>query len=220
MTSFQRTVPTSGRGAKLIASILADLLAMPLVLAYRIAAAVLKDRRDDVFQGYSQFLSLWPGYSGVFVRCSFYRRTLRRCAPDLYVGFGTLFVSPETMIGNHVYIGARCMIAHCEIADDVLIGSNVDIIAGPHTHGFARLDVPVRLQGGYHETVTIGRDVWIGNGATVLSDIGEQAVVAAGAVVVKPVPPRSIVGGNPALVLRERTQVSESPAPANGSPAT
>ena len=52
----------------------------------------------------------------------------------------------------------------------------------------------------------IGNDVWIGFGATILNGviIGDGAVVAAGAVVVEDVPPYSIVGGNPAKIIRQR----------------
>nr|WP_255607225.1 DapH/DapD/GlmU-related protein [Ancylobacter sp. Lp-2] len=54
--------------------------------------------------------------------------------------------------------------------------------------------------------VTIGHDVWIGHGAIVLPgrSIGDGAVVAAGAVVTKDVPPYTIVGGNPARPIRAR----------------
>ncbi|MBS7544595.1 DapH/DapD/GlmU-related protein [Ancylobacter oerskovii] len=54
--------------------------------------------------------------------------------------------------------------------------------------------------------VTIGHDVWIGHGAIVLPgrSIGDGAVVAAGAVVTKDVPPYMIVGGNPARPIRAR----------------
>ena len=200
----QRVTPVPGRLAKNVLAVLADLVALPFIIAYRVTASLLTDRVDDVFQGYSQLMGLWPGHSGAYVRRAFYRRTLQSCAPDCYIGFGTLFVTPKTVIGRHVYIGARCMIAHSVIGDDVLIGSNVDLIAGRHTHAFDRLDVPVRLQGGRYDTITIGRDAWIANGAIVLADVGEQAIVAAGAVVVNPVPPRTIVGGNPARVIAER----------------
>jgi hypothetical protein len=54
--------------------------------------------------------------------------------------------------------------------------------------------------------VTIGHDVWIGHGAIVLPgrNIGTGAVVAAGAIVTKDVPAYTIVGGNPARVIRRR----------------
>ena len=54
--------------------------------------------------------------------------------------------------------------------------------------------------------VAIGHDVWIGHGAIVLPgrNIGTGAVVAAGAVVTKDVAPYSIVGGNPARLIRQR----------------
>lgn len=52
----------------------------------------------------------------------------------------------------------------------------------------------------------IGNDVWIGFGATVLNGvtIGDGAIIAAGAVVTKDVPPYTIVGGSPARVIRQR----------------
>jgi len=55
-------------------------------------------------------------------------------------------------------------------------------------------------------SVIIGNDVWVGTGAIILSgvSIGDGAIVAAGAVVTKDVPPYSIVGGNPAKLIRFR----------------
>ena len=54
--------------------------------------------------------------------------------------------------------------------------------------------------------VEIGHDVWIGHGAVILPGraIGTGAIVAASAVVTKPVPPYAIVAGNPARIVRQR----------------
>jgi acetyltransferase-like isoleucine patch superfamily enzyme len=189
---------------KAVAAGLATLLALPAILMYRIQSGLLPSRRDEVFQGYSQLVALWPGLVGNFVRQAFYRATLRRCSSTCQISFGVHFATPEVEIGEHVYVGSRCLIAHARILDHTLLGSNVDILAGKRQHNIDRLDVPIGMQGGKYTIVTLGPDCWIGNGATVADNVGEQAVVAAGAVVVKPVAPRTIVGGNPAKVIAER----------------
>ena len=82
------------------------------------------------------------------------------------------------------------------IEDDVLIAANVQLISNNHDlHDRALLVCkPVR----------ICRNAWIGAGATILPGVmvGENAVVAAGAVVTKDVEPNTIVGGNPARLIR------------------
>lgn len=211
---IERFTPRPPGLGKRMARGMFNVAALPVAGMYHLAAKVMPDRRDDLFQGFSQFMSLWPGLAGDYFRLAFYRRTLASCADDASIGFGTLFATPQVTIGRNVYIGVRCMIAHATIHDDVLIGSNVDILAGRHQHYFSRLDTPIRLQGGSYEPVSIGPDAWIGNGATVVESVGAQAIVAAAAVVVKPVAPRSIVGGNPARLLATRAEgtVQRDPA--------
>lgn len=176
---------------------------LPLAILCR-AASRASGRPETTFQGFSQLVGLWPGVAGNYLRRGFYRWTLDDCPRNCHIGFGTLFATPKVSIGNHVYIGPRCMIADSRIGDDVLIGTGVDILGGKRQHYFDRLDIPIRLQGGESRTIRIGRDVWLGNGSIIAEDVGEQAIVAAGAVVVKPVSPRTIVGGNPARVIGTR----------------
>jgi virginiamycin A acetyltransferase len=176
----------------------------PIAAGYGLVARLLPDRREEAFQGCSQFLSLWPGVPGDYLRRAFYRLTLAGTSADFSIHFGTILATPEVHIGHGVYIGANCNIAHCRIGDDTLIGSNVMILSGRRQHHFDRLDVPIRHQGGSHRILTIGRDVWLGNGAIILDDIGDQAIVAAGAVVTKAVEQRTIVGGSPARVIGRR----------------
>lgn len=92
-------------------------------------------------------------------------------------------------------------IAKVTIGDHVMIGPNVDIYTVNHP-----LDKEGRRR--YHATalpVTIGNDVWIGGKATILPGmtIGDNVVVAAGAVVTKDVPANTIVAGVPARVIKE-----------------
>jgi virginiamycin A acetyltransferase len=203
--------PARGVAAVLkgLIDMLAMLFAMPFFLSYRLCAMVAPGRADTFFQSCSEALSIWPGITGGYVRRAFYRLTLRRCANDCSIGFGTVFATPAAEIGPGVYIGTYGNIGHATIGADTLLGSNVTILSGRQQHHFDRLDVPIRHQGGTYSRVTIGRDAWLGNGAIVSCDVGDQAIVAAGAIVVRPVSPRAIVGGNPAVVIGERGKSRE-----------
>ena len=86
--------------------------------------------------------------------------------------------------------------------DRIIIGKRVVISEGVTIRD---ADNHIIHREGYQATapITIHDHVWIGVNATILKGvtIGEGAIVAAGAVVTKDVPPRSIVGGVPAKVL-------------------
>lgn len=175
---------------------------LPLVVQTRLLSAFLT--RDQAFQISAQTLSLWPGVAGNYLRKAFYRWTLPRCGDDVCVEFGTILHQPTVELGRRVYIGSNCSIGECVIDDDVLIGSNVDIISGGRQHSFKDLTTPIRDQGGCLRKIVIGADCWIGNSTVVMANVGPQSVVAAGSVVCRDVAPRSIVGGNPAVVIGTR----------------
>jgi acetyltransferase-like isoleucine patch superfamily enzyme len=159
---------------------------------------------EGVFKTCSEFLSLFPGKLGIFLRRGFYGMALESFATDCSLGYGTLLAHPQVRIGRGVYVGDRCTLGQVEIGDDVAIGSNVDILSGRRQHYFVRLDVPILEQGGAFERVHIGRNAWIGNSSVVMADIGDDCIIGAGSVVVHPIPARSIAAGNPATVKRQR----------------
>ena len=79
-------------------------------------------------------------------------------------------------------------------------------------HEYSSIDKPMRLQGPQEiRPVSIGNDVWIGSRVTILPgvNIGDGAIIAAGAVVTKDVPSYAIVGGVPAKLLRMRFSKEE-----------
>ncbi len=187
---------------KVIFSGICRILILPFYLQTKFFSLFIKT--DQPFQISSHAVSLFPGFIGNYLRKEFYRMTLSKCAPDVCIEFGTVIHQEGVELGRRVYIGVNCSIGECIIEDDVLLGSNVDIISGKYQHYFDRLDIPIREQGGRLEKIKIGRDSWIGNSAVVMANVGEQAIVAAGSVVVKDVPPRAIVAGNPARVIGKR----------------
>ncbi len=103
-------------------------------------------------------------------------------------------------IGSGVFINQGVTIAsdlHITIGDDVLIGD----LVGIYDTSFHEVD---EGSGAHRAEVVIGQNVWLARGCVVLPGvtIGEHSVVAAGAVVTTDVPPRSLVAGVPARVVR------------------
>lgn len=104
-------------------------------------------------------------------------------------------------IGKRVFINSGCRFQDqggIFIGDDVLIGHNCVIATLNH-----EMD-PDRRADIIPAPVRIGNKVWIGANATILQGvtIGDGAIIAAGAVVNKDVPPRAVVGGLPAKVIK------------------
>jgi acetyltransferase-like isoleucine patch superfamily enzyme len=195
---------------KAIADALALLLVLPAALLYALAALVVGKQR--AFPGWSQFFSLLPGTTGVYLRRAFYWFTLRHCGPGSWIGFGTVFSHPTAAVGRNVYVGLHCCLGDITLEDDVLLGSNVSIMNGGRQHGIDRLDIPIREQPGDWVAITIGRDTWIGDRAIVLASVGKHCVVGAGSVVTKPLPDYAIAVGSPARVVRYREGAPVGPA--------
>ena len=108
-------------------------------------------------------------------------------------------------IGENFYSNHNLTILDCAkviFGDNVLIGPNCSFYTAEHP-----LDAETRNKAiEYARPITIGNNVWIGGGVTVLSGvtIGNNVVIAAGAVVTKDVPDNSVVAGVPAKLKRTK----------------
>lgn len=120
-----------------------------------------------------------------------------RVFPPFYTDFGK-----NITVGKNVFINACCHFQDHEgvsLGDGCQIGHNV--VFATLNHGLA----PEDRQTTYPAPITLGKNVWVGSNSTILQGvtIGDNAVIAAGAVVTKDVPENTIVGGVPARIIRK-----------------
>ncbi|MFA8357122.1 sugar O-acetyltransferase [Burkholderia ubonensis] len=117
--------------------------------------------------------------------------------PPFYTAGGV-----DISVGRNVFVNQNCTfydLGGLDIADDVMIGPNVSLITTGHP-----IEPSQRRDFVVAKPIVIERNVWIGAGATIIGGVtvGENSVVGAGSVVTKDVPPNTLVGGNPARVIR------------------
>ncbi|WP_241738975.1 acyltransferase [Pontibacter beigongshangensis] len=113
-------------------------------------------------------------------------------------------------IGAHTFIGLfDVVIGPVTIGNHVIIAQHV-VISGLN-HGYEDVRMPIKDQPCTTAEIVIEDDCWIGANAVITAGvrIGKHAVVAAGSVVTKDVPAYTIVGGNPARILKQYNPETE-----------
>ncbi len=128
---------------------------------------------------------------------------------NVHCQYSTRFWSPHrhSVLGNNIGIGHNChFLCDIEIGNKVLVASECSFL-NSDDHNYKVIGKTMWDSGrGDKHKIIIRDDVWIGQGAMLLSpvEIGRGAIVSAGSVVVKDVPPYAIVGGVPAKVISWR----------------
>lgn len=139
---------------------------------------------------------------------SYYKYKIKKkalkCGSKLYIG-GKSYVSNNTYLGNNVNFNGMSMSGEGKIiiGNYFHSGPNCQVITS--FHNYEGNEIP------YDNTfidkdVVIGDFVWLGNNVIILGGvkIGEGAIIQAGSVVVKDIPPYAIAGGHPAIPFKYR----------------
>lgn len=119
-------------------------------------------------------------------------------------------------LGKYSYIGTDCIIRDTKIGNFCSLGNNIKTILGSHpinfisTHNFcfenfSTFDTEKKIKNSVYKII-IENDVWIGDNVLILSGvtIHTGAIIGAGALVNRDIPPYAIVGGIPAKVIKYR----------------
>lgn len=151
-------------------------------------------------QSYSKFNKI-----SHYLRVLSAKLILDKCGKKIAIGRKAIF-SKNIVIGNNSGIGEKCeILGKCTIGDNVLMAP--ECIIYTRNHNFMDKNELIVNQGVTEEfPVVIGNDVWIGRRVIILPgvNIGNGAIIAAGSVVTKDVPPYTLVGGNPSKIIKEQ----------------
>lgn len=175
----------------------------PLVVPCKLEEWLVSRHAETVFHICTHIMALLPGLPGVFLRRAFYAMTLEKCSGHCHIGFGSLFTHRDTTVEDYVYIGNYSMVGSAHLGEHCLIGSRVSILGGKALHvlddeGMWTPFSPENLQ-----KVKLVKNVWVGEGAIIMADVGEGSMVGAGAVITSNVRSHIIVAGNPARFVRK-----------------
>lgn len=171
----------------------------PILLGWWTISVLFFQRfKGNDFSGWKYFFS---PYSVVRAKCSSLSwngkgwlesgSLIDVCGGQLSIGHNVFFNRyVQVVVKDRVTIGDNCIIAN-----------NVSIF----DHDHKTTGIPYCNQGFDSAAISIGNNVWLGSGVTVLKgvDIGDNAVIAAGAVVTKSVPCGELWGGVPAKFIKD-----------------
>lgn len=116
-------------------------------------------------------------------------------------------IGDDSNLGDYCYVGAA---GGVRIGKNVLVGQRVSFHS--ENHVFERADLPIKAQGTTQEGIIVEDDCWLGAGVLILDGVTvhQGAVIAAGSVVTKTVPPYAVMGGVPAERIRFRYPFTSS----------
>ncbi len=167
--------------------------------------------RLALFYGFARFL---PASNKKYTKwCNFFRTKICRplflnAGKNINVEKNAFFgIGSKIIIGDNSGIGIDCKLqGKITLGQNIMMGPEVTFITSSHCH--ESIDVPMIKQGFSEEKpIIVNDDVWIGMRSIILPGviIGKGVIIGAASVVTKNIPDYAVVGGNPARIIKHRS---------------
>ena len=188
---------------KFILNKLSQLLSLPFAATSWLESLLSKES-EVIFTFWSNLFALVPGLPGVFLRRGYYSLTLHKCSMNCHIGFGSMFTHRSSTVEDNVYLGNYCSIGSSKLGKNSLIGSRTSLLSGSQQHkhnddtGEWEAFTPDNIR-----QVTVGANVWVGEGAIIMANIGTGCQIAAGAVITNDTKSYIVMAGNPARFVKK-----------------
>lgn len=200
-------------------NILCKLVMLPLAIPCLLEKSIWP-QSELIFNFCAQMIALLPGIPGVFLRRAFYSWTLDHCSLNCHIGFGTIFSHRQARVEDNVYIGNYALIGSVHLQAHCLIGSRTSILSGKALHVVGDDGLWTPYTADRLTQVVLGHNVWVGESAVIVADIGDNSMVGAGAAVTTAVKSGIIVTGNPARYVGKLTPTPAEPEQAASATPT
>lgn len=182
---------------------LAQLAALPAASTCWLEALFCSDS-ELIFTFWTNVFAILPGLPGVFLRRGFYSLTLSNCSMDCYIGFGTMFCHRDSVVEPNVYLGNYCTIGSASLGRNSLIGSRSSLLSGSQQHLHNDLTGEWEaFTAANIKRINVGANVWIGEAAIIMANIGDGCQIAAGAVIANDTKDYIVLAGNPARFIKK-----------------
>lgn len=188
-------------------NLISQIIVLPFAISCKAEEWFVSRHSETIFHICTNIIALLPGMPGVFLRRAFYSLTITHCSINCHIGFGSLISHRDVTIGDSVYIGNYSMFGSCILSDHCLIGSRVSVLSGKSVHTIDEKGMWSPFSPEKMVQIRLGTNVWAGEGAIIMADVGDGCVVGAGAVVTSLIQPHSVVAGNPARIIRSLKDV-------------
>jgi acetyltransferase-like isoleucine patch superfamily enzyme len=153
------------------------------------------------------FFRMTNGNIGLLIRYILLKSIAKKCGDNVSIHPHVYIFNPQQLsIGDNVSIHPMCYI---DASGGIYIGNDVSIAHAAtimsSTHQYSNLDIPIKDQPVDLLNTEIKDNVWVGAKVTILAGIqvGSGSVLAAGAVITKNVTPNVVVGGVPAIKIKD-----------------